>query len=171
MAEPLFFDCLTEAQLWSLFAAGVLQGYQLPVEAYERLLQIAPTHGCFPFTWPASMDLPSLRDLVPDSAMPSEGPPLPTSSNRQESPVPVAWVRSEIEAFCARMNSDMPREGRRVHTIWTNPTLELRAGPYIGPHEPDMAPQGRELHAMSLPDIEAYLDEVLRVDEGLSDYE
>ena len=30
MAEPLFFDCLTDAQLWSLFATGVLQSYRLP---------------------------------------------------------------------------------------------------------------------------------------------
>ena len=35
MTEPLFFDCLTDAQFWSLFDAGVLHAYRLPVEVYR----------------------------------------------------------------------------------------------------------------------------------------
>jgi hypothetical protein len=159
MTEPLFFDCLTDAQFWSLFDAGVLHAYRLPVEVYQRLERIAPAHGCYLFTWPEGVDLPSLHDLVRDSAVPPDELPAQTPSSRLETRTTEERVRSAIEAFCARVNTAPSPEGRRIHVVSMNPRPELRAGPYL-------EPQARDLTAMSLAELEAYLDDVLRVDEG-----
>jgi hypothetical protein len=159
MTEPLFFDCLTDAQVWSLFEVGVLHAYMLPAEVYERLERIAPDHGCYLFTWPEGRDLPSLRDIVRDIAVPVGEPPVQARSDSPETRMTVERMRSAIEAFCERVHTEMPPEGGRIHLISTNPRPELRAGPYL-------EPQARDLNVMSLPELEAYLDEVLRVDEG-----
>jgi hypothetical protein len=159
MTEPLFFDCLTDAQFWSLFDTGVLHNYMLPVEVYERLGRIAPDHGCCLFIWPGDADLPSLHDMVPSLAVPEEALPAPTNNNRSERRVAVERMRLAIEAFGAREHIDVPLEGGRIYVISTNPHPELRLGPYL-------QPQARDLNAMSLPELEAYLDDVLRVDEG-----
>jgi hypothetical protein len=159
MTEPLFFDCLTEAQLWSLFESGVLHGYMLPVEVYARLERTAPNHGCYLFTWPEGTDLPSLQDIIPGATQPAEAPPAPSANHLRETRISEERARSAIEAFCARVNAAVPPEGGRVHVITTTPQPGLRAGPYL-------APQPRDLNSMSLPELEAYLDEVLRVDEG-----
>lgn len=159
MTEPLFFDCLTEAQLWSLFDTGVLHGYMLPVEVYARLERIAPNHGCYLFTWPEGTDLPSLQDIVPGTTLAAETPPARSNAHRLETCIAEARMRSAIEAFCARLNAAMPPEGGRVHVITTTPQPGLRAGPYL-------EPRPRDLNTMSLPELEAYLDEVLRVDDG-----
>jgi hypothetical protein len=161
MTEPLFFDCLTEAQLWSLFDSGVLHGYLLPVEVYARLERIAPNHGCYLFTWPEGADLPSLQDIVPGVAPPAEAPPARPHNHRLETPITEERTRSAIEDFCARVNTAVPPEGERVHviTITTTPQPGLRAGP-------SLEPRPRDLNSMSLHELEAYLDEVLRVDEA-----
>jgi hypothetical protein len=159
MTEPLFFDCLTEAQLWSLFDTGVLRGYMLPVEVYARLERIAPNHGCYLFTWPEGMDLPPLQDIVPGVSLPAEAPPAGPNDSRLEIHITEERVRSAIEDFCARVNNAVPPEGGRVHVITTTPQPGVRVGPYLEPHP-------RDLNSMSLPELEAYLDEVLRVDEG-----
>jgi hypothetical protein len=162
MTEPLFFDCLTDAQVWSLFDTGVLQGGRLPVEVYERLERIAPDHGCYLFTWPAGVELPSLQDLIPGVASPGEEPPVQTHSHSLETRGTVERMRAAIEAFWARVHRNRPPAGGRIHVIATHPHLALRAGPYL-------EPRARDLHAMSLPELEAYLDDVLRVDEGGED--
>jgi hypothetical protein len=159
MTEPLFFDCLTEAQLWSLFDTGVLHGYLLPAEVYTRLERMAPNHGCYLFTWPEGTDLPSLQDIVPGVALPAQVSPGPPNDHHLEMCVAEERRRSAIEDFCARVSAAVPPEGRRVHVITTAPQPGLRAGPYV-------EPQARDLTSMSLPQLEAYLDEVLRVDEG-----
>jgi len=159
MTEPLFFDCLTDAQFWSLFDAGVLHSYMVPARVYKRLERIAPDHGCYLFTWPAGVELPSLQDIVSGAAVPEEASPAQTDSNRLETRATVESRRSAIEAFCERVNTATPPEGGRIHVISTDPRPELRAGPYL-------EPQARDLNAMSLPELEAYLDDVLRVDEG-----
>ena len=159
MTEPLFFDCLTDAQFWSLFDAGVLHGYMLPVEVYERLERIAPDHGCYLFTWPEGPHLPSLQDLVPGVAMPREESPAQAHNDLLETRGTVERMHSAIEAFCAQVNADSPAEGTRIHIIAMHPRPELRLGPYL-------EPQPRELNAMSLAELEAYLDAVLRLDEG-----
>jgi hypothetical protein len=159
MTEPLFFDCLTDAQVWSLFDAGVLHGYRLPVAVYERLERIAPDHGCYLFTWPESMDLPSLPDIASGFAAPVEEPPVQTDGDRLEARVTVERMRSAIEAFRERVHAEMPPEGGRIHVISTDPRPDLRAGPYL-------ERRARDLNAMSLPELEAYLDAVLRLDEG-----
>jgi hypothetical protein len=158
MAEPLFFDCLTDAQFWSLFDAGILHGHMLPREEYERLECIASVYGCVLFTWPVDVDLPSLQDMAPSLAVLAEEPPAQSSSHGSQTHVTAEWIRSEIEVFCARVYPVMPPEGRRIHVISMNPRLELRAGPYL-------EPPARDLTAMSLPELEAYLDAVLRLDE------
>ena len=158
MTEPLFFDCLTDAQFWSLFDAGVLHAYRLPVEVYQRLERIAPAHGCYLFTWPEGVDLPSLHDLVRDLAVPADEPAAQARSDCLETGATEERLRSAIEAFCARANTEPSPEGRRIHVVSTNPRPELRAGPYL-------EPQARDLTAMSLPELEAYLDDVLRVEE------
>jgi hypothetical protein len=157
MAEPLFFDCLTEAQLWSLFDTGVLHGYLLPVEVYARLERIAPNHGCYLFTWPEGTDLPSLQDIVPGLALATEGPPARPNSHRPETRIAEERTRSAIEDFCARVHIAVPPAGGRLQAIILTPQSELRLGPYL-------EPQPRDLNSMSLPELEAYLDEVLRVD-------
>jgi hypothetical protein len=159
MTEPLFFDCLTDAQFWSLFDTGVLHSYMLPVEVYERLERIAPDHGCCVFIWPGDTALPSLHDMIPGLAVLGEALPTPTDNNPSGTRVTVERMRLAIEAFCARVHIDMPLEGGRIHVISTHPSPELRRGPYL-------QPQARDLNAMSLPELEAYLDDVLRVDEG-----
>ena len=159
MMEPFFFDCLTDAQIWSLFNAGVLHGCRLPVDVYERLERLAPDHGCYLFTWPAGVELPSLHDLVPGFTAPGEEPPAPSRGHRLETPVTVERLRSAVEAFCARLHIDRPVAGGRIHVIATHPCPVLRPGPYV-------ELQARDLQAMSLPELEAYLDDVLRVDEG-----
>jgi hypothetical protein len=159
MTEPLFFDCLTDAQCWSLFDAGVLHGCRLPVEVYERLERLAPDHGCYLFTWPEGMELPALDDLVPGFAGPGAESAAQLHSHRPETRATVARMRATIEAFCAHVSIEIPPEGRRIHIIATTPRPELRAGPYL-------EAQARDLNAMSLLELEAYLDDVLRVDEG-----
>jgi hypothetical protein len=158
MTEPLFFDCLTDAQFWSLFDSGVLLGYMLPREVYERLERIAPSHGCYLFTWPAGVNLPSLQDMVPSLAVPTAEPPAQSHSHGLTRRVTAEWIRAAIEVFCARVHSAMPPEGGRIRVISMNPRLELRAGPYL-------EPPARDLTAMSLPELEAYLDAVLQLDE------
>jgi hypothetical protein len=158
MSEPLFFDCLTDAQFWSLLDSGVLQAYLLPWEVYERLERIAPAHGCYLFTWPTDLDLPHLQDIIPSLAVPGREIPDQTYGDSLQTSVITDRLRSEIDAFCARAHSDMSTEGRRIHIISTNPDLELRTGPCL-------EPPARDLTAMSMPELEAYLDALLRVDD------
>jgi hypothetical protein len=159
MTEPLFFDCLTDAQVWSLFDVGVLQAHRLPVEVYERLERLAPDHGCYLFTWPEGRDLPSLQDIVPDCAVPVGEPSAQTHRDRPETRMTAERLRSAIEAFRTRVHAEMPPEGGRIHVISTDPRPDLRAGPYL-------ERRAHDLNGMSLPELEAYLDAVLRLDEG-----
>jgi hypothetical protein len=159
MTEPLFFDCLTDTQFWSLFDSGVLHGNMLPMQVYKRLERIAPDHGCYLFIWPEGVELPSLQDIIPDFAGLVEEPPTQPESDPLETRLSVERIHSAIEAFCDRVNTAMPPAGRRIHVVSTHPHPELRAGPHL-------EPQPRDLNAMSLPELEAYLDEVLRLDEG-----
>jgi hypothetical protein len=158
MSEPLFFDCLTDAQFWSLFDSGVLHAYMLPGEVYERLERIAPAHGCYLFTWPADVALPLLQDIVPSIALPRQELPHQADSDGLQAHMSAERMRSEIEAFCARVHAEMSAEGGRIHVIAMNPDIELRAGPYL-------EPQARDLTAMSMPELEAYLDATLRLDD------
>lgn len=158
MAEPLFFDCLTDAQFWSLFDSGVLHDLMLPREVYERLERIAPSHGCFLFIWPADVALPSLHDMVPSLAALGEETPAQTHSHGGQSHVPAERMQSEIEVFCEALHADAPPDGSRIHVITMTPHLDVRAGPYL-------EPPARDLAAMSLAELEAYLDAVLRVEE------
>jgi hypothetical protein len=158
MTEPLFFDCLTDAQFWSLFDSGVLQGVMLPGDVYERLERIAPAHGSFLFIWPPDRDLPSLQDMVPSLAALREETPAQPSSHSAQSHVSTERIRSEIETFCTGLYTDTPPDGSRIHVITMTPHLDIRAGPYL-------EPPARDLAAMSLPELEAYLDAVLRVGE------
>jgi hypothetical protein len=157
MTEPLFFDCLTDAQFWSLLDSGVLQAYMLPWEVYERLDRIAPTHGCYLLTWPADVDLPVLQDIVPSVAVPGQELPDQRQSGGLQTRVAAERIRSEIDVFCAPVHTDVSVEGVRILVISTNPTPDLRAGPYL-------EPPARDLTAMSMPELEAYLDAVLRID-------
>jgi hypothetical protein len=68
-------------------------------------------------------------------------------------------VRLELEAFCARVHAQMSAEGGRILIISTNPDVQLRVGPYL-------EPQPHDLTAMSVPELEAYLDAMLRLDDG-----
>jgi hypothetical protein len=147
MMEPVFFDCLTDAQCWSLFDAGVLDGSRLPMEVFERLERLAPDHGCYLFAWPAGVLLPSLHDMLPGMPVQGEEPP----KIRQR-------VHSAIEALRVRAHTDIPLAGGRIHVISTHPQPALREGPYL-------EPPSRDLNGMSLPELEAYLDDVLRVDD------
>jgi hypothetical protein len=158
MSEPLFFDCLTDAQFWSLFDSGVLHAYMLPGEVYERLERIAPAHGCYLFTWPADVALPLLQDIVPSIALPRQELPHQAHSDGLQAHMSAERMRSEIEAFCARVHAEMSAEGGRIHVIAMNPDIELRAGPYL-------EPQARDLTAMSMPELEAYLDAMLHLDD------
>ena len=160
MAEPLFFDCLTDAQFWSLFDSGVLQSYRLPVGVYERLQRLAPDYGCALFTWPEGVELPALRDIIPDLAAAAEGVRTPPHGQRLETLLSPEALCSAVEAYRQRAYVEGSSQGRQIHVISLSPalTLNLRAGPYLEPPVYD-------LHAMSLPELEAYLEEVLRVDE------
>jgi hypothetical protein len=158
MSEPLFFDCLTDAQFWSLFDSGVLHAYMLPGEVYGRLERIAPAHGCYLFTWPTDVALPLLQDIVPSIALPRQELPHQAHSDGLQAHMSAERMRSEIEAFCARVHAEMSAEGGRIHVIAMNPDIELRAGPYL-------EPQARDLTAMSMPELEAYLDATLRLDD------
>jgi len=159
MTEPLFFDCLTDAQFWSLFDSGVLHAYMLPGEVFQRLERLAPAHGCYLFAWPADMPLPLLQDIVPSIAFRGQESPHQAHSDPLQTPASIEHIRSEIEAFCARVHAKMPTEGGRIHVIAINADIELRAGPYLEPKALDLA-------AMSMPELEAYLDAMLRVDDG-----
>jgi hypothetical protein len=159
MTEPLFIDCLTDAQFWSLLDSGVLYAYTLPGEVYGRLERLAPAHGCYLFTWPADVDLPPLQDIVPSLAAPGQELSCQTQSEGLQTRVTSERIHSEIEVFCARVNTDIRAEGARIHVISTNPVVELRAGPYL-------EPPAHDLTAMSLPELEAYLDAVLHIDDG-----
>jgi hypothetical protein len=159
MTEPLFIDCLTDAQFWSLLDSGVLHAYTLPGEVYERLERLAPAHGCYLFTWPADVALPPLQDIAPSLAAPGQELPGQAQSEGLQTGVTSERIHSEIEDFCARVNTDIPAEGIRIHVISTNPVVELRAGPYL-------EPPAHDLTAMSMPELEAYLDAVLRIDDG-----
>ena len=159
MSEPLFFDCLTDAQFWSLFDSGVLHAYMIPPPVYERLERLAPAHGCYLFTWPVDVLPPLLEDIVPSLA--SRGRDLPHQScgDPLQTLLSTERMRAEIEAFCARAHAEMAAEGGRIHVVVVNPTLELRAGPYL-------EPQALDLTAMSMPELEAYLDARLHLDDG-----
>ena len=159
MSEPLFFDCLTDGQFWSLLDSGVLQAYLVPSEVYQRLERIAPTYGCYLFTWPADLDVPGLQDIVPSLALSGQEPPDQLHGDSLRAGVSADRLRSEIAVFSARAHSNMSTEGRRIHIISTHPDLELRTGPYL-------EPEARDLTTMSMPELEAYLDALLRLDDG-----
>jgi hypothetical protein len=159
MTEPLFFDCLTDTQIWSLFESGVLHDYRLPVEVYERLAHIAPEHGCYLFTWPRGVDLPGLQDLLAGTVVSEGEMPGPIHSQPLESTSTTERLRAAIEAFCARVHTDTVPAGGRIYLMRTTPRPSLRPGPYL-------EPRLRDLNAMSLSELEAFLDDVLRVDEG-----
>jgi hypothetical protein len=162
MAEPLFFDCLTDAQLWSLLDSEVLHAYTLPEEAYERLAHLAAAHGCYLFTWPADTALPPLQDIAPSLAVSPTQPSERLERNEpQRRPAPER-VRGEIERFCARVHTGMPTESGRIHVITTSPAVGFRTGPYL-------EPPPRDLAAMSLPELEAYLEAILRVEDRNND--
>jgi hypothetical protein len=158
MTEPLFFDCLTDAQFWSLFDSGVLHAYILPVEVYERLERLAPAHGYYLFAWPADAPQPLLQDIVPSIALRGQDLPRQSHSDSLQTHMNLERMRSEIEAFCTRVHTEMSAEGGRIHAISTNPVIELRAGPYL-------EPRALDLTAMSMPELEAYLDATLRLDD------
>ena len=159
MAEPLFFDCLTDTQIWSLFETGVLHDYRLPVEVYERLAHIAPEYGCYLFTWPRGVDPPALQDLVPGMVVSEAELPSPIRSYGLESTTTIGHLRAAIEAFCARAHTDRAPVAGRIYLMRTTPRPSLWPGPYLEARLHD-------LNAMSLPELEAYLDDVLRVDEA-----
>jgi hypothetical protein len=159
MTEPLFFDCLTDAQFWSLFDSGVLHAYMLPEEAYERLDRLAPAHGCYLFTWPPDVPLPLLQDIVPSIALIGQELPHQAHSGDLQPHMSAEQIRMEVEAFCARVHSERSAEGGRMFVISMHPDIQLRAGPYL-------EPQARDLTAMSIPELEAYLDAMLRLDDG-----
>jgi hypothetical protein len=159
MTEPLFFDCLTDAQFWSLLDSGVLHAYMLPEEAYERLDRLAPAHGCYLFTWPPDVPLPLLQDIVPSISLHGQELPRQAHSDGLQLYMNAEQVRSEVEAFCARVHAEMSAEGGRILIISMNPDIQLRAGPYL-------EPQAHDLAAMSMAELEAYLDAMLRLDDG-----
>ena len=149
MDEPIFFDCLTDAQCWSLFELGVLQHDGLPADVYDRLERIAPDYGCYLFTWHVGTAVPPLRDLVPNVAPPGEASRLPAER-----------IDSILEGFRAAVQSVTPPEGLQVYVISTRARLEIRAGP-------SLQPRVRDLNAMSIPELEAYLNGVLQLDEAV----
>jgi hypothetical protein len=157
MTEPLFYDCLTDAQCWSLFDAGVLHDCMVPMEVYQRLERLAPDHGCYLFAWPEGAGVPSLSDIIPGVAVPVEEPLTQSHHSGLENHLTVESIRLAIAAFCERRLTDTPAEGGRIYVVSTNPRPELRAGPCL-------EPRPRDLTAMSLPELEAYLDAVLRLE-------
>lgn len=107
MTDPLFFDCLTDAQLWALFMHHVLQGHRFSGAIVGRLVSVGMERGI-----PLMRVVEMITRGGPDTA-----------------------------------GSSSPR--------------------YEGPTQTQVSPPGPyDLNAMSLPELEAYLDEVLRVDEG-----
>jgi hypothetical protein len=160
VTEPLFFDCLTDAQCWSLFDAGVLQSCRVPLEVYERLERMAPDYGCFLFTWPAALESPALRDILPSVALPVEERGTPPHTGL-ETPVTAEQMRLGIAALGESLNARRPPAVGRIHVITIRPRLELLAGPYL-------ELRAHDLNAMSLPELEAYLDKVLRLDEDVA---
>ncbi len=159
MSEPLFFDCLTDTQIWCLFDAGVLHDYRLPVEVYERLERIAPEHGCYLFTWPPGMDPPALQELMPGMGVAGEESPEPAHSHDLEILTTTEFRRAAIQAVCAHAHSHRATAGGRIYLMATIPYPSLRRGPYL-------ELQMRDLDAMSMPELEAYLAGVLRLDEA-----
>ena len=159
MTEPLFFDCLTDAQFWSLLDSGVLHAYMLPEEAYERLERLAPAHGCYLFTWPPDMPLPLLQDIVPGMALLEQELPHRTRNGALQLCMSAEQIRSEVEAFCARVHTGRSAEGGQLFIISIHPDIQLRAGPYL-------EPRAHDLTVMSIPELEAYLDAMLRLDDG-----
>jgi hypothetical protein len=159
MSEPLFFDCLTDTQIWSLFDAGVLHDYRLPVDVYDRLERIAPEHGYYLFTGPLGVTLPTLQELLPDMAESGENMPDTAHTPGTATPSSTDLMRSAIQAWCAHAQTDAAPAARRIYLVATIPHPSLRPGPYL-------ELQVRDLNAMSLPELEAYLDDVLRVDEA-----
>jgi len=158
MSEPLFFDCLTDTQIWSLFDAGVLHNYPLSVEVYERLERIAPEHGCYLFTWPRGVELPALQELVPSMVISDGASPAPDHSHVLAAPTTAEFVRAAIQARRALLQTGRALAAGRIYLMATMPHPSLRPGPYL-------ELQVRDLNAMSMPELEAYLDDVLRVDE------
>ena len=159
MTEPLFFDCLTDAQFWSLLDSGVLHAYMLPEEAYERLERLAPAHGCYLFTWQPDVPLPLLQEVVPSITLRGQELPLEAHSDGIQPYMNAEQIRSEVEAFCARVHAEMSAERGRILIISMHPDVQLRAGPYL-------EPRALDLTAMSIPELEAYLDAMLRLDDG-----
>jgi hypothetical protein len=159
MAEPLFFDCLTDAQFWSLFDSGVLQAYMVPRQAFQRLESVARAHACYLFAWPAERPPPALHDIVPSLGGYRQESLHEANSETPRMPICTAHLRAEIETFCARVHAELPTEGGRIHAIRLNRDIELYAGPYL-------EPVARDLAAMSLPELEAYLDAMLRLDHA-----
>src|ERR1700752_819904 len=117
MAEPLFFDCLTDAQFWSLLDSGVLHAYMLPGEVYERLERLAAAHGCYLFTWPADVVLPPLQDIVPSFVVPPQQPTDQPQCDGRQMRLTAERLRAEIEVFCARVHTDRSAESGRIHVI------------------------------------------------------
>lgn len=107
MAEPLFFDCLTDAQLWALFMHHVLQGHRFSGSIVGRLVSVGMERG-----------IPLMR----------------------------------VVGMIARGGPD---------------TEGSSSARYQGPTQTHLTPPvPHDLNAMSLPELEAYLDEVLRLDDG-----
>lgn len=158
MAEPLFFDCLTDAQFWSLFESGVLQSYRMPSGVYERLQRLAPDRGCVLFTWPEGAELPILEEIISGLGTAIEEARTSHGQDR-ETPLSLEAIGSAVEAYRERVCPERPSQGRQIHAILVGPTLTLQAGP-------SLEPQAYDLHAMSPEELEAYLDEVLRLDES-----
>jgi hypothetical protein len=163
MSEPLFFDCLTDTQIWSLFDAGVLHDFSLPVEVYQRLERIAPEHGCYLFTWPPGVELPTLQELMPSTMVTGRTSPGPSHSHVLEAPTTAAFMRAAIQARRPPLQSDRELAGGRIYLMATKPHPSVRPGP-------SLALQVRDLNAMSIPELEAYLDDVLQVDEASISY-
>jgi hypothetical protein len=157
MIDPVFFDCLTDAQCWSLFVAGVLDGQRLPLDVYQRLERMAPEHGCCLFAWPVGMAPPALHDLLAKLAATRQQPPERSAAMRRPGGFAMEPVRAAVADFCARAASRR-FPGRRIYILRTTPRLELRPGPYLELRR-------RDLDAMSLAELEAYLDDVLRLEE------
>jgi len=159
MSEPLFFDCLTERQIWSLFDSGVLHDYRLPVEVYERLERIAPEHGCYLFTWLPGRALPDLQGLLPGMGLAREGSSEPTPGHDLEAPISTEFMHAAMQAMCAHAPDHRKTAGGRIYLLTTLPYPSLRPGPYL-------ALQARDLEAMSMSELEAYLADVLRLDDA-----
>jgi hypothetical protein len=159
MSEPLFFDCLTDTQIWSLFAAGVLHDYRLPTAVYERLERLAPEHDGYLFTWPVEMDLSALHELISSPGMAAAPSPEPDPSPDLRAPTTTEFMRAAIQALSAQAHNHRATPGERIYLMATFPAPSLRPGPYL-------ELQVRDLDAMSLPELEAYLADVLRLDEA-----